>query len=446
MTTPGPAVILIGNGGHAKVVLGILALNGVSVAGVVGPAGSGGIDGWPLLGDDDDLPVVEGFPSARPLRVLLYSWPFWPSVGGLERLTELTARFLVHSGHHVTVVTATPDSAESAAFPFIVERRPGLIRLVRMIRHSDIVQMNTFSAVIAVLAMLARRPIVWQHIDYDTISPRGICAWGGRPCDGSLRRCHACLRRDHSRLGTWRAVTSLLLKRLSRHVVAANAVSTSYAQSRMRLPRAIYLPFGIETTAVEPSRRPAPPPLRVLFFGRHIPAKGCDVLVRSVRLCRDREIPIQVRIAGDGPHRPVSEALATQLDLGEVVTFLGRLQQRELDAELARAHVVVQASTQDEIGALVLWEAMGAGCAVVASEIGALPEHVGDGGLFFPAGDSSALADRLERLAYAPELAEEVGRRGRELVRSTYDWEQMGRRYGRLYRAVLERRLPWSRS
>ncbi len=391
--------------------------------------------------------LVDG-PVPRALRILLYSWPFWPSVGGLERLTELTARFLVHAGQDVTVVTATPDKgeSESGVFPFVVERRPGFIRLARMIRRSDIVQLNTFSAVFAGLALLARRPIVWQHIDYDTISPRGICAWGGRPCDGSMRRCHACLRRDHSRLRTWRALASLLLKRLSVRSVAANAVSTSYAQSRMHLPRAVYLSFGIETSAVEPPRRPVPPPLRVLFVGRHVPAKGCDVLVRSVRLCRDREVPIQVRIAGDGPHRLVSEALAGELGLADIVTFLGWLEPRELDAELARAHVVVHASTQDEIGAFVLWEAMGAACAVVASEIGALPEHVGDGGLFFPPGDSSALADRLERLAYAPELAEDLGRRGRELVRSTYDWEQMGRRYDRLYRAALERRLPWSRS
>ncbi len=35
MTSPGPAVILIGNGGHAKVALAILELNGVSVVGVV---------------------------------------------------------------------------------------------------------------------------------------------------------------------------------------------------------------------------------------------------------------------------------------------------------------------------------------------------------------------------------------------------------------------------
>lgn len=60
MTTPGPAVILIGNGGHAKVILGILRLNGARIVGVVGPAGSGGIGGWPLLGEDDDLPELRG--------------------------------------------------------------------------------------------------------------------------------------------------------------------------------------------------------------------------------------------------------------------------------------------------------------------------------------------------------------------------------------------------
>lgn len=60
MTSPGPGVIVIGNGGHAKVVLAILALNGVSVVGVVGPGGDGVIRGLPRLGDDHDLPTLRG--------------------------------------------------------------------------------------------------------------------------------------------------------------------------------------------------------------------------------------------------------------------------------------------------------------------------------------------------------------------------------------------------
>lgn len=380
--------------------------------------------------------------TPQPLRVLLYSWAFWPMVGGLERLTEQTARYLLERGHRVTVVTAALDGGGATDLPFPVERRPGLRHLIALVRMADIVQLNTFSARCAAVALALRKPIVWQHIDFDTISPRGICHARGAPCDGAPARCYPCLRRDHSRLQTWRALASLLLKRLAAPVVAANAVSTTYAQGRMRLPRAALLPFGIVTSESPPAPRPAPPPLRVLFFGRHVPAKGCDVLVRAAAICRQRGIPVLVRIAGDGPHRAASEALAAELGVASTVTFLGVLDQPGLDGELARAHVVVAAPTQDEIGAYVLWEGMAAGCAVVASDIGALPEHVGDGGLLFRPGDAEALADRLALLAGDHQLVERLAGRGRQLVCTSYDWRRMGADYERLYRMVVDGRSP----
>jgi UDP-perosamine 4-acetyltransferase len=58
VTAHASGVILIGNGGHAKVVLGILTLNGITIAGVVGPGNDAVIEGVPRLGDDDDLPTL----------------------------------------------------------------------------------------------------------------------------------------------------------------------------------------------------------------------------------------------------------------------------------------------------------------------------------------------------------------------------------------------------
>ena len=46
------------------------------------------------------------------MRVLIYSWPFAPMIGGLERLSEMTARQLVDRGHDVVVVTASGDPGD----------------------------------------------------------------------------------------------------------------------------------------------------------------------------------------------------------------------------------------------------------------------------------------------------------------------------------------------
>lgn len=375
------------------------------------------------------------------MNVLLYSWPFYPTIGGLQRLTEVTARCLLEEGHEVMVVTATLDAeGSSPVFPFPVERRPGLRRLARLVRWSDVIHLNTFHAKLVALAGLWRRPMVWQHIDYDTISPRGLCFRTGRACAGVFCECYRCLRQDQSFTAAARALASLILKRTCASAVAANAISTDYAMERMHLPRAVRIPFGIDLSSFVPREKLPLPPLRVFFHGRHIPAKGCDVLVRAAHDCRDRGVPVVVRIAGDGPHRAVSEALAGGLSLGEKVAFLGFLPEEDLLRELQDAHVLVVPTTQDEIGQLAAVEAMSCGCAVIASAIGALPEYLGDAGLLFPAGDPRQLADRLEQLTADPALLATLAERGRRLANREYDCRVMGRRYADLYERARRRR------
>ncbi|MBI4170022.1 MAG: glycosyltransferase, partial [Acidobacteria bacterium] len=161
--------------------------------------------------------------------------------------------------------------------------------------------------------------------------------------------------------------------------------------------------------------------------------------VRAAATCRAGGVPLEVRIAGDGPHRAVSEALARELHLAGMVAFLGYLSDRQLVAELQSAHVVAIPTTQDEIGQLVALEAMSCGCAVVASRIGALPELFGEEGLLFPPGDAEALAGVLARVSREEGLLAALSARGREKVLREFDWRVMGRRYVDLYERVLSR-------
>lgn len=371
------------------------------------------------------------------MKVLLYSWLFGPGIGGLDRLTELTATYVSGAGHAVTVVTATGDRDQRwRPFGFEVERRPGLRRLVQLVRGAEVIHLNTFNATLVALALLFRRPIIWQHIDFDTVSPRGICHALGRPCQFAWSHCYPCLRRDHSRLGALRSILRLAARRAGARAVTANLVSTEYARRRMPLPRLGFLSFGIDTDFWVPGQRqPAPAP-RVFFVGRHVPAKGCDVLIRAVRRCRDQGVSLSVRIAGDGPQRSASEKLSRELGLGDAVTFLGFLPDASVRDELQQADIVAIPVLQDEIGQFVAFEAMACGCAVVASQIGAIPEHLDGSGLLFRAGDDAQLGERLVQLARNPSLRASLGERGRERVLAEFDWRTMGQRYLDLYASV----------
>jgi glycosyltransferase involved in cell wall biosynthesis len=78
------------------------------------------------------------------------------------------------------------------------------------------------------------------------------------------------------------------------------------------------------------------------------------------------------------------------------VRLTGRLSDEALDAEYRRAAVYVQASRHEGFG-MSLAEAMLAGCIPVVTRAGALPELVGDTGVYIDAPDPSEIAAGVKR-------------------------------------------------
>jgi glycosyltransferase involved in cell wall biosynthesis len=320
-----------------------------------------------------------------------------------------------------------------------VVRRAGLRRLAGLVTAAHVIHLNTFSLSITILALLHRRPIIWQHIDYDTVCPLGICHRHGFPCTFSFQRCYRCLRDSGASAPTaLRAIVAMHIRRVGSRIVRANVVNTSYAQTRMRLARLRYLPFGIEIDrwVGRPPTQRASDGLSVLFCGRHIPGKGCDVLIRALAVCRDQGLAVRARIAGEGPHLAVSQSLAKGLELDECVTFLGPISDDQLRQELHLTDVVAIPTLQDEIGQLVALEAMAAGAVVVVSDIGAFREQLGVAVELFSPGDYEALAGSLKKLLVEPKRRRQLAEDGSDLVHREFDVRVMAGRYETLYREV----------
>ena len=103
------------------------------------------------------------------------------------------------------------------------------------------------------------------------------------------------------------------------------------------------------------------------------------------------------------------------------ITYAGFQAPEELPRFFAQADAFVLPSRYDGWG-VVVNQALGAGLPVICSDrVGAGHDLVEDGvnGLKFPAGDSAALAQQMERLVSAPELLEKWGAASREKSR---DW------------------------
>ena len=244
------------------------------------------------------------------------------------------------------------------------------------------------------------------------------------------------------------ALNGPLWRRLkSRAIRQADAVTTMSSEMRDRLldlgadpARTHVLPMGVDLGAV---RRADASPVsgRIVFAGRLVEKKGVPVLFDALRRL-DADVPWSLQVIGDGPLRAALEAAADGLP----VQFAGQLRRADFARALAQAEIVVlpsvQASTGDQEGLPVtLLEAMGAGRAVVASDLAGINDAVvhGESGILFPPGDADALREALRSLLADPrrrsELGAEAARRAEQ-----YSLETIGSRFVDLLQAAAGRR------
>jgi colanic acid/amylovoran biosynthesis glycosyltransferase len=179
---------------------------------------------------------------------------------------------------------------------------------------------------------------------------------------------------------------------------------------------------------------------RVLYVGRLIGFKGADVLLRSVPLVRAQVPEATFQIIGDGPLRAHCEDLHRSLGLDGPVTLRGALPRAEVYAELAKAHVVVVPSRDEESGraearSVLAMEAMAIGAPVVATDNRGLPEtippeHRGD---LARQGDPEALAAALVERITRPETWQSRAEVAHAWVEREFAWPRIAERIADVY-------------
>lgn len=173
------------------------------------------------------------------------------------------------------------------------------------------------------------------------------------------------------------------------------------------------------------------------YLGRLKKYKRVDLILRAFAALADESARLE--IAGAGDYRPALERLAASLDLGERVTFLGRIDEREKLALLRRAWALVFTSPKEGWGITNL-EAAACGTPVVASNSPGIRESVRDGetGFLVPHGDVAALASAMRQLTASPALVESLGQNARPFA-AAFTWERAASETAAHLQTVIER-------
>jgi len=284
------------------------------------------------------------------LKIFIYSHHFAPSVGGMEKVLEILAGEFVRKGHQVTVATETPGEL---ALPYPVHRAPGFAEFVRLARASEVILTAPISLRRLPQMLLARRPIAGAHP-----SPNG--GW------------------------------SASLKNFAARFIT-NIVPSNYIAGHFPRPIVIGNPIEVQAAGPEGTRE------GVVFLGRLVELKGCEVLIRAFAQVAASHPDLHLTIAGEGEQRADLEALVQQLGLSGRVTFAGLVTGPALTKLLQANRIMVVPTIVNEAFGIVALEGLAAGCRVLVARSGGLAEAVGDQAIVFERGDVAACAAALRQ-------------------------------------------------
>ena len=188
------------------------------------------------------------------------------------------------------------------------------------------------------------------------------------------------------------------------------------------------VPNGVSVRRIQPQPED-PDRLVVTFVGTLKPWHGVADLITAAALARQSW---SLRIIGDGPEMDSLRAQAGRL--GVEADFRGAVASQDIPIHLAGSAIGVApypdlgGGEQQYFSPMKVLEYLAAGLAVVASDVGQIPQLLEDGsgrhGVLVAPSDPTALAAALDDLAACPDRRARMGRSGRLLAEERHSWRR----------------------
>ena len=174
----------------------------------------------------------------------------------------------------------------------------------------------------------------------------------------------------------------------------------------------------------------------VLFVGRFVREKGIQVLMSAASTVLAL-LPNTKFVVVGGGSRERFEGFVHWAGLGDRVQFTGFMANRALHQMYRMADVAVFPSLYEPFGIVAL-EAMAAGCAVVASDAGGLPEVVlhDETGTLSYKGDAESLAWAILRVLEDPDRSERLKAAARVRLDTDFGWPHLASQTRDIYDRV----------
>lgn len=177
---------------------------------------------------------------------------------------------------------------------------------------------------------------------------------------------------------------------------------------------------------------------RLVCVGRLCEQKGQLLLLQAVKNLVDKDIDIDLVLAGDGEMRPEIEQFLLKYNLTSRVRITGWISSNQVRDEVIASRALVLPSFAEGLP-VVIMESMSLCRPVLTTYVAGIPELVqhGKNGLLFEAGSVEALSDAIELILSEPtSTLQQMGEAARERVLQRHDIDVEASKLAALFRGV----------
>ncbi len=181
----------------------------------------------------------------------------------------------------------------------------------------------------------------------------------------------------------------------------------------------------------------------LLSVGRLTLDKGHDYTIDAVNLLIKEGVSVSLRIVGQGPDLNRLKRKIMECNLEDKIRIVTDITEEQLLAVYRESDIFILSSIISEDGwqetqGVVVQEAQAAGCLVVATRTGGIPECIKDGstGFLVEQKSSEAIAHKIKWLASNISMWMSWKRAARMHVELNYDIEKIGQKMMNIYREI----------
>ena len=186
-------------------------------------------------------------------------------------------------------------------------------------------------------------------------------------------------------------------------------------------------------------------PFQLIYVSTIEVYKNQDQVVLAIELLRKKGYPLSLTLVGPAEPKALNVLNKTINQVQENnqggnpeepwCQYLGAIPYEVLSAQYKQADLAVFASSCETFGMIVL-EQMAIGLPIACADQSAMPEILGEGGIYFDPSSPASIAAAIEKYLLSPELREEKQLRAYELSKA-YSWHQCAKDTVSFLRSVV---------